>query len=201
MPVLLFQKVYAMNHLNCVDPPPGTNLCLPSKLRSLESSLTPDWSTPAQLSSRTSSTTHFPVHLTSLQSQFHPGVWVLPVGEHDCCLVVFQPYRPWSSTLRIARDWKRHYSTCLEDCEWLHEDRCLFASTLPDSSGLSPHGFVILGKDLKIWFAELAVDMDKIQEISKHVLGLWVAEEELWWEEGDSCNSAKDAQAKKPSLF
>ena len=32
------------------------------------------------------------------------------------------------------------------------------------------------GKDLKTWFAELAVDMDKIQEISKAILGLY----ELW---------------------
>ena len=32
------------------------------------------------------------------------------------------------------------------------------------------------GKDLRAWFADLAVDMDKIQEISKHVLSLY----DLW---------------------
>ena len=32
------------------------------------------------------------------------------------------------------------------------------------------------GKDLRNWFSELAVDMDKIQEITKHVLALY----DLW---------------------
>ena len=34
----------------------------------------------------------------------------------------------------------------------------------------------ILGKDLRSWFADLAVDMDKIQEITKHILALY----DLW---------------------
>ena len=34
----------------------------------------------------------------------------------------------------------------------------------------------ISGKDLRSWFAELAVDMDKIQEITKHILALY----DLW---------------------
>ena len=41
---------------------------------------------------------------------------------------------------------------------------------------LSSSYSLLLGKDLKVWFAELAVDMDKIQEISKHILGLY----EMW---------------------
>ena len=36
--------------------------------------------------------------------------------------------------------------------------------------------WVILGKDCKQWFAELHVDFDKIQEISKSILALY----ELW---------------------
>ena len=35
---------------------------------------------------------------------------------------------------------------------------------------------VILNKDCKQWFAELHVDLDKIQEISKQILNLY----ELW---------------------
>jgi len=35
---------------------------------------------------------------------------------------------------------------------------------------------VILQKDLKSWFAELNVDIDKIQEISRYIINLF----ELW---------------------
>ena len=36
--------------------------------------------------------------------------------------------------------------------------------------------FYFPGKDLRAWFADLAVDMDKIQEITKHILALY----DLW---------------------
>lgn len=32
---------------------------------------------------------------------------------------------------------------------------------------------VVLQKDGKSWFAEIAVDMDKIQEITRHILALY----------------------------
>lgn len=32
---------------------------------------------------------------------------------------------------------------------------------------------VVLQKDAKSWFAEIAVDMDKIQEITRHILALY----------------------------
>ena len=32
---------------------------------------------------------------------------------------------------------------------------------------------VVLQKDAKSWFAEIAVDMDKIQEITRHILELY----------------------------
>lgn len=35
---------------------------------------------------------------------------------------------------------------------------------------------IVLGKDARNWFAELHVDLDKIQDICKHILGLY----ELW---------------------
>lgn len=38
------------------------------------------------------------------------------------------------------------------------------------------HFSVILQKDLKLWFAELNVDMEKVQEISRSIVALF----ELW---------------------
>ncbi len=32
---------------------------------------------------------------------------------------------------------------------------------------------VVLQKDAKNWFAEIAVDMDKVQEITRHILALY----------------------------
>lgn len=45
---------------------------------------------------------------------------------------------------------------------------------------------VIMQKDLKLWFAELNVDIDKIQEISRSIINLF----ELW----KSYDEKKDIQ-------
>lgn len=54
-------------------------------------------------------------------------------------------------------------------------------------SGCLQIACVILQKDLKSWFAELNVDIEKIQEIAKHVINLF----ELW----KTYDEKKDIQA------
>lgn len=56
-----------------------------------------------------------------------------------------------------------------------------------DVSGCLQIACVILQKDLKSWFAELNVDIEKIQEIAKYVINLF----ELW----KTYDEKKDIQA------
>lgn len=124
----------------------------------------------------------------------------------DCCLIVFQPYRP---LLQLVQDMGQEDQ--LLTLTWrivndsLRTDVCLLyppyqvntMSTLHHSSieysifnGLQiaiaclQIACVILQKDsTKQWFAELNVDLDKVQEIVRAIVNLY----ELWkdWKEKD----------------
>jgi len=95
----------------------------------------------------------------------------------DCCLVVFQPYRP---LVQYCQD--LGYEDSVLPIAW----RIVNDSLRTDVSLLYPPyqialacihmACVILSKDCKAWFAELRVDLEKIQEISKCILHLY----ELW---------------------
>lgn len=95
----------------------------------------------------------------------------------DCSLVVFQPYRPLvqycqdmqveESVLPVA--WRIVNDSLRTDVSLLFPPHQIALSCLHMAC-------VILGKDSRQWFAELHVDFDKVQEISKYILNLY----ELW---------------------
>ena len=95
----------------------------------------------------------------------------------DCCLIVFQPYRPLvqycqdlgveDSILPVA--WRIINDSLRTDVSLLFPPYLIALSCLHMAC-------VILNKDCRSWFAELHVDMGQIQEISKYILNLY----ELW---------------------
>ena len=95
----------------------------------------------------------------------------------DCCLVVFQPYRPLvqycqdlgaeESILPVA--WRIVNDSLRTDVSLLFPPFLIALSSIHIAA-------VVLGKDIKGWFSELRVDLDKIQEICKYIMGLY----ELW---------------------
>ena len=95
----------------------------------------------------------------------------------DCCLVVFQPYRPLvqlcqdmeveESVLPVA--WRIVNDSLRTDISLLYPPHQIALSCLHMAC-------VILGKDCRQWFAELHVDYEKIVEISRYILNLY----ELW---------------------
>lgn len=97
----------------------------------------------------------------------------------DCCLVVFQPYRP---LVQYCQDLGQGLEESVLPLAWrivndsLRTDVCLLYPPFQISLACLHMATVILGKDCRNWFAELNVDMDKIQDISKSVLALY----ELW---------------------
>lgn len=106
----------------------------------------------------------------------------------DCCLIVFQPYRP---LLQLVQDIGQHEDQLLA-LAWkivndsLRTDLSLLFPPYQIAIGCLQIACVILQKDLKSWFAELNVDIDKIQEISKYIINLF----ELW----NSYDERKDIQ-------
>ncbi|XP_070501121.1 cyclin-C [Chironomus tepperi] len=95
----------------------------------------------------------------------------------DCCLIVFQPYRP---LLLLIQDIGQEEQ--LQALSWriindsLRTDLSLLYAPHQIAIGALQIACVILQKELKTWFAELNVDMDKIQEIARAIVNLF----ELW---------------------
>lgn len=95
----------------------------------------------------------------------------------DCCLIVFQPYRPLvqycqdlgveDSVLPVA--WRIVSDSLRTDVSLLFPPYLIALSCLHMAC-------VILNKDCRAWFSELHVDMEKVQEVSKFLLGLY----DLW---------------------
>lgn len=95
----------------------------------------------------------------------------------DCCLVLYQPYRP---LIQYAQD-LGHEDSILP-LAWrivndsLRTDVCLLFPPYLIALACLHMACVILQKDVKQWFAELNVDMEKILEITRYILALY----ELW---------------------
>ncbi|XP_067617174.1 cyclin-C [Eurosta solidaginis] len=103
----------------------------------------------------------------------------------DCCLIVYQPYRP---LLQLVQDMGQEEQ--LLTLSWrivndsLRTDVCLLYPPYQIAIACLQISCVILQKDsMKTWFAELNVDLDKVQEIVRAIVNLY----ELWkdWKEKD----------------
>ncbi|XP_011192026.1 PREDICTED: cyclin-C [Bactrocera latifrons] len=103
----------------------------------------------------------------------------------DCCLIVYQPYRP---LLQLVQDMGQEEQ--LLTLSWrivndsLRTDVCLLYPPYQIAIACLQIACVILQKDsMKTWFAELNVDLEKVQEIVRAIVNLY----ELWkdWKEKD----------------
>uniref|UniRef100_A0A336MPZ8 Cyclin-C n=1 Tax=Culicoides sonorensis TaxID=179676 RepID=A0A336MPZ8_CULSO len=96
----------------------------------------------------------------------------------DCCLIVYQPYRP---LIQLVNDIGTGEDQLLT-LTWriindsLRTDVSLLYPPYQIAIGCLQIACVILQKELKSWFAELNVDMDKVQEIARAITNLY----ELW---------------------
>jgi len=97
----------------------------------------------------------------------------------DCCLIVYQPYRPLLSLLGDIGGGGEDHMMALA---WrivndsLRTDVCMLYPPYQIALACLQLACVISGKDLKTWFAELNVDMEKVQEVTKYILNLF----DLW---------------------
>jgi len=179
---VFFKRFYAMNTLNCVDPLLLAPTCvfLSSKVEEFgvisNTRLINTCSTiiKNKFNYAFPSPFDFPYRSNSiLECEFYL------LENMDCCLVVFQPYRP---LVQYTQDLGQGLEEAILPLAWrivndsMRTDVCLLYPPFLIALACLHMASVILGKDLRNWYAELSVDMDKIQEISKHVLSLY----DLW---------------------
>lgn len=102
----------------------------------------------------------------------------------DCCLIVYQPYRPLLQFIQdIGPD------DALLNLTWriindsLRTDVCLLYPPYQIAIACLQIACAMSQKDTASWFAELNVDIDKVQEIAKAIVNL----NEQWreWKEKD----------------
>ncbi|XP_037274425.2 cyclin C [Rhipicephalus microplus] len=92
----------------------------------------------------------------------------------DCCLVLYHPYRPLVQYVHdigpedslLSMAWKVVNDSLRTDVCLLHPPHQIALACLHVAC-------VILQRDCKHWFAELNVDMEKILDITRQVLGLY----------------------------
>lgn len=115
----------------------------------------------------------------------------------DCCLIVFHPYRPLqqyvhdlcnstddAQLLQVA--WRIVNDTYRTDIPLLYPPYMIALTALHMACVINQK------ESAKNWFAELAIDMEKIMEISKQIIGLY----ELW----KNYDESKDIKAILQSL-
>ncbi|KAI8045661.1 hypothetical protein M5D96_001844, partial [Drosophila gunungcola] len=116
----------------------------------------------------------------------------------DCCLIVYQPYRP---LLQLVQDMGQEDQ--LLTLSWrivndsLRTDVCLLYPPYQIAIACLQIACVILQKDAtKQWFAELNVDLDKVQEIVRAIVNLY----ELWkdWKEKDEIQMLLSPDMPRP---
>jgi len=118
----------------------------------------------------------------------------------DCCLYVYQPYRPLVQFVQdlgyeeqlLPTAWKMVNDSLRTDCALLYppfqialgEPLLCETQLLPVATDFHPSclscftacllmSSVAMQKDVKSWFADLAVDMDKLQEICRYILSFY----------------------------
>lgn len=175
---VFFKRFYSQNSLKCIDPLllAPTSIFLASKVEEFgvisNTRLINTCSNVVKAKFSYAFPNDFPYRANHIQDcEFYL------LENMDCCLVVYQPYRPLvqycqdlgteDTVLPVA--WRMVNDSLRTDVSLLYPPYQIALACIH-------MGCVLLGKDAKNWFAELHVDLDKIQEICKYILNLY----ELW---------------------
>lgn len=174
-----FKRFYARNSLKCIDPLLLAPTCifLASKVEEFGVISNSRMITSCQtiLKNKFSHAygPEYPYRMTTiLECEFYL------LENLDCCLIVYQPYRP---LLQFLQDMSPHEDQLLT-LAWrivndsLRTDVCLLYPPYQIAIACLQIACVISQKDFKTWFAELNVDFEKIQEIARYIVDLY----DLW---------------------
>lgn len=173
-----FKRFYARNSLKCIDPLllAPTCILLASKVEEFgvisNSRLITTCQTVIKNKFNYAYQQEFPYRTNHiLECEFYL------LENLDCCLIVYQPYRPLLQLIQdIGQEEQLLTLTWRLINDSLRTDVSLLYPPYQIAIGCLQIACVILQKELKAWFAELNVDMEKVQEIARAILNLF----ELW---------------------
>jgi len=178
---VFFKRFYAMNSLNTVDPLLMAPTCVFLASKVEEYGVIPHNRLINACSSIIKNHLNyaFPGLEFPYRSQMILECEFYLLENMDCCLVIFQPYRP---LVQFCQDLGQGMEDTLLPVAWrfvndsFRTDVCLLFPPFQIALACLHMAAVLIGKDIRNWFSELSVDMDKIQEITKYILNLY----DLW---------------------
>ncbi|XP_053203863.1 cyclin-C-like isoform X2 [Panonychus citri] len=186
--VVYFKRFYVRNSLKCIDPLLMAPTCifLASKVEEFgvisNSRLINICQTVVKNKFNFAYAQDFPYRISHiLECEFYL------LELMDCCLIIYHPYRPLISYIADIKEMRDLKDNKDSKDELLNTAWSVVNDTYRTDIPLlyPPHliaiaclhmGCVISAKDFKQWFAELNVDLDKVLEITRHILNLY----ELW---------------------
>ncbi|XP_077293468.1 cyclin C [Arctopsyche grandis] len=185
-----FKRFYARNSLKCIDPLLLAPTCifLSSKVEefgviSNSRLITTCQTVIKNKFSYAYSQQEFPYRTNHiLECEFYL------LENLDCCLIVYQPYRPLLLFIQDIDTEQRLLTVAWRIVnDSLRTDVSLLYPPYQIAIGCLHIACVILQMELKNWFAELNVDMEKVQEIVRSITN--------WYEMLRSYDEKKEIQA------
>lgn len=173
-----FKRFYSRNSLRCIDPLLMAPTCifLAAKVEEFGALSNNRIITSCQQVLKSKFSYVYPQDFPYRQHQILECEFFL-LEAMDCCLILYHPYRPLLQYIQeLGQDenllqtaWRVINDSLRTDVSLLYPPYLIALGSLHLAS-------VILQKDLKQWFAELTVDLDKIIEITKEIMTLY----DLW---------------------
>ena len=173
---VFFKRFYSQNSLRCVDPllMAPTAVFLASKVEEYGVISNSRIINTCSVLVKNKYAYAYPGHDYPYRAQHILECEFYLLENMDCCLVVFQPYRPLvqycqdlgaeDTILPLA--WRVVNDSLRTDVSLLYPPYQIALAAIHMAA-------VILSKDVKTWFAELRVDLDKIQAICKYIMNLY----------------------------
>ncbi|XP_046438598.1 cyclin-C-like [Daphnia pulex] len=169
-----FKRFYARNSLKCIDPLllAPTCILLASKVEEFGVISNNRLITTCQSVVKSKFNYAYPQEFPYRAQHILECEFYL-LENMDCCLVVYQPYRPLVQFVQdigqedlLGLSWKIVNDSLRTDISLLYPPYQIALAAMQMAC-------VVLQKDGKNWFAEIAVDTDKIQEITRQILALY----------------------------
>jgi len=173
--IVYFKRFYSRNSLKCVDPLllAPTAIFLASKVEEFgvisNSRLVNTCHLVVKNKFNYAYTQEFPYRTNHiLECEFYL------LENMDCCLIVYQPYRPLIHFVQdlgheeqlLPTAWRMVNDSLRTDC-------CLMYPPYQIALACLQMACVVMQKDVKTWFSELSVDMEKLQEICRYILSMY----------------------------
>ncbi|KAL1243811.1 Cyclin-C [Trichinella nativa] len=173
--IVYFRRFYVRNSLKSIDPLllAPTSIYLASKVEEFGAISQSKLVATCQTLIKSRYSYVYPQDFPYRLNHIHEAEFFL-LEMMDCCLIVYHPYRPLVQLMQDISQDEAVISTAwkvLNDS--YRSDVCLLFPPYQIALACLHIAFVLLGKDMNNWFAEISVDTDRIFEIEKQIFAMY----------------------------